>query len=65
MSDRRLNVPQTSAERARLARNLAEVIYDLYRSDAPPRPRKRLLDLVQAQIERAMRLGAQRWRSRQ
>jgi hypothetical protein len=40
-----LNAPQTRAERTRLARNLAEVIDDLYRSDAPPRHRERVLDL--------------------
>jgi hypothetical protein len=42
---------------ARLARNLAEVIDELYRSNAPPRDRERLLDLVQKQVERAMWLG--------
>jgi len=42
---------------ARLARNLAEVIDDLYRSNAPPRCRERVLDLVQVQVKRAMRLG--------
>jgi hypothetical protein len=44
---------------AGVARNIAEVIDDLYRSGAVPRHRERLLDLVQVQVEHAMRLGAQ------
>jgi hypothetical protein len=45
---------------SRIARNIAEVIDALYSSNAAPRSRERLLDLVQVQIEHAMRLGAQR-----
>lgn len=52
-------LPNPCASKA-LARNLAEVIDDLYRSGAASRSRERLLDLVQLQVERAMRLGAQR-----
>jgi hypothetical protein len=55
MSERR-RLPNRSKA---LVRNLAEVIDDLYRSNAAPRDRERLLDLVQLQVERAMWLGAQ------
>ena len=48
---------QTQTERDRVARNLAEEIDDLYREGAAPRDRDRLLDLVQAQVSRAMWLG--------
>ena len=35
-----------------LARNIAEVIDDLYRQHAPPRDHERLISLVQHQIEK-------------
>jgi ParB-like chromosome segregation protein Spo0J len=65
VTKRRSRKPGAENERAHrlpncsfvLARNLAEVIDDLYRSNAPPRHRERMLDLVQGQIERAMWLG--------
>ena len=40
-----------------LARNIAEVIDDLYRQHAPPRNHERMIELVQHQIEHAMRCG--------
>jgi hypothetical protein len=42
---------------ADIARNLAEVIDDLYRQHAPPRDHERMIALVQKQIERAMWLA--------
>lgn len=53
-----------TTERDRIARNIAEVIDDLYRQSATPRDRNRLLDLVQVQVNRAMRLGEQKTRHR-
>jgi hypothetical protein len=41
-----------------LARNIAEVIDDLYREDAPPRDHERLISLVQHQIEHVQWLAA-------
>jgi hypothetical protein len=52
-----LVAPRTEAERERLDRNLAQVIDDLYRENAPPRDRERVLALVQVQIDRALWLG--------
>jgi ATP/maltotriose-dependent transcriptional regulator MalT len=42
-------------ELAPLARNIAEVIDDLYRQHAPPRSQERLIALIQHQIKHAMR----------
>jgi hypothetical protein len=50
-------IPRSKAERERLARNLAAAIDDLYRSDAAPRSRERLLELVYLQVEHAMWVG--------
>jgi hypothetical protein len=41
-----------------LARNIAEVIDDLYRQHAPPRDHERLIALIQHQIEHVQRLTA-------
>jgi len=46
----------TRAEIERLSRNWAEVIHDLYRDDAAPRSRERLIELVQVQIKRVIGL---------
>lgn len=58
MSARRLPIRHAPENLARVARNLAEAIDALYRSNAAPRSRERLVDLVQVQVEHAMRLGA-------
>jgi hypothetical protein len=50
--------------RAPLARNIAEVIDDLYRQHAPPRNHERLIELVQHQIEHAMRMAVEEGRRR-
>ena len=56
---------QTRAERDRVARNIAEVIDALYREGAAPRDRERLVDLVRAQVSRAMWLGKRMCPTRQ
>jgi hypothetical protein len=43
-----------------LARNLAEVIDDLYRQHAPPRDHERMIELVQHQVRRAMLMERKR-----
>ena len=47
-----------------LARNIAEVIDDLYRQHAPPRDHERLIELVQHQIEHAMWMAVKEERRR-
>jgi hypothetical protein len=42
-----------------LARNIAEVIDDLYRQHAPPRNHERMIELVQHQIEHAMQMAVE------
>jgi hypothetical protein len=44
--------------KAPLARNIAEVIDDLYRQHAPPRNHERMIELAQHQIQHAMRMAA-------
>ena len=44
--------------KAPLARNIAEVIDDLYRQHAPPRYHERMIELAQHQIQHAMRMAA-------
>jgi hypothetical protein len=50
--------------RGPLARKIAEVIDDLYRQHAPPRNHERLIELVQHQIEHAMRMAVREDRQR-
>ena len=50
--------------RVPLARNIAEVIDDLYRQHAPPRNHERMIELVQHQIEHAMRMAVEEERRR-
>ena len=45
--------------KAPLARNIAEAIDDLYRQHAPPRNHERMIQLVQHQIEHAMRMAVE------
>jgi hypothetical protein len=54
-----------------LARNIAEVIDDLYQQHAPPRDHERLISLMQHQIEHVCALTAKplnedirRWRAK-
>ena len=46
------------------ARNIAEVIDDLYRQHAPPRNHERMIELVRHQIEHAMRMAVEEERRR-
>ena len=52
--------PNTARQQAvdRLARNLAEVIHELYRDGAAPRSDERMIELVSVQVKRAYQLGA-------
>jgi hypothetical protein len=47
-----------------LARNMAEVIDDLYREHSPLRDHERMIELVQHQIEHAMRMAVEEERRR-
>jgi hypothetical protein len=47
-----------------LARNIAEVIDELYRQHAPPRNHERMIELVQHQIEHAMQMAVEEDRRR-
>jgi hypothetical protein len=48
-------------EQRRLARNIAEVIDDLYRPNAAFRDHERRIDLIVHQIEHAMTLAVERY----
>jgi hypothetical protein len=58
MSERSL-MPATMDERRRLARNIAEVIDDLYGPNAACRDHARRIDLIAHQVEHAMNLAVE------